>query len=109
MCIRDRSLLRTSDHIVPALSLNEFLKGRIFIAMNRKDSAFYYAKKAFLLRPRSIANYQLLAKAAYLQNDTATLNRAFRDFTAQRKKEASAWKEYISYLNVMTGDASFVT
>jgi O-antigen ligase len=102
------SLLRSSDHIVPALSLNEFLKGRIFIAMNRKDSAFYYAKKAFALRPRSIANYQLLAKTAYLHNDTATLNRAFREFTSHRKKEASAWKEYISYLNVMTGDPALV-
>lgn len=97
------ALLYSSDHVNPLLSLNSFLKGRIYLAMNKTDSAFFYAKEAFSLRPRSTANLKLISKTAYLRKDTATLSKAFREFSANRK-EAGAWKEYISYMSLLTRD-----
>jgi tetratricopeptide (TPR) repeat protein len=82
----------------PYLTLTEYLKAKIFLATNKTDSAFIYARKAFFTKPRARSNYEILNDVCARLNDTMTLAAAFKEYTKYRN-EPWAWNRY---LDIMT-------
>jgi tetratricopeptide (TPR) repeat protein len=96
-------LLNRSAGVNPYIAYNEYLKGHIFLATNRPDSAFYYAKIAFNKRPRSKAIYFLLNAACLNLKDSITIEKTFREMIL-RRNEPWAWEEYITSLFILKAD-----
>jgi len=90
-------LLNQSTAVNPYSMANEWLKAGVFYSMNRIDSAYYYSKKGFWNRPRSIGLYSILSRTSALMNDTKTVKSSFKEFNRYRN-EPDAWKIYIRSL-----------
>lgn len=87
-------LINNNRHVNPHLTLTEYLKAKIFTALNNQDSAFYYAKKAFQDKPRAFSHYQMLNDISLARNDSNTIDQSFREYIKYRN-EARAWDRYI--------------
>jgi O-antigen ligase/tetratricopeptide (TPR) repeat protein len=94
------NLLNKSIPVNPYLSFNEFEKAKIFLATNQIDSAFFYAVRAFYLKPRARTNWQLLNITCKAMGDTQTAVRAFREYRRYRN-EAWAWNEFLNTIENM--------
>jgi tetratricopeptide (TPR) repeat protein len=93
-------LINSNSHVNPHLTLTEYLKARIFNALNNQDSAFYYSRKAFFGKPRAYSHYELLNDIALARKDSGSIDQAFREYIKYRN-EARAWNRYIVLKSVL--------
>jgi hypothetical protein len=95
----DESLayLNKSANVNPYISYNEFLKGNLFMETQKWDSALYYAKKCFYMKPRAKSNYQLYNAVLAHYKDSTEARKAFEEVTKYRK-EPWIWNDYVSIL-----------
>ncbi len=95
----DESLayLNKSMHVNPYITYNEFLKGNLFLERRQLDSAYFYAKKAFFMKPRAKSNFELFGAVLSQTKDSAMATRAFKE-TLQFRDEPWLWDDYINIL-----------
>jgi O-antigen ligase/TolA-binding protein len=87
-------LLKQSREESPKLSLNEFFTAQCHLSLNQKDSAFYWATKAFDYRPRVRNNYILLNQLLTERKDSLQIEKNFT--TARRlRNEEWVWDSYL--------------
>lgn len=87
--------LNKSMHINPYITYNEFLKGNLFLETQQWDSAMYYAKKCFYMKPRAKSNYQLFNAVLIHYKDSVEARKAFEE-VRQFRNEPWVWNDYIS-------------
>jgi O-antigen ligase/tetratricopeptide (TPR) repeat protein len=87
-------LLDHSNNVNPFLSINEFEKAKIFLEMNKTDSALFYAEKSFYAKPGAGAYWRLLNIVCSRTNDTASISKAFKE-RIQYKNDTASWNEYL--------------
>jgi O-antigen ligase/tetratricopeptide (TPR) repeat protein len=87
-------LLEESREESPKLSINEFFTAQCHLSLNQKDSAFYWASKAFEYRPRVRNNYVLLNQLLAERKDSLQIEKNF--ITARRlRNEEWVWNSYL--------------
>ena len=86
--------LNKSKNVNPYLSYNEFMKGAIFVETGKWDSAFFYSKKAFMMKPGAKSNYLMFNYVALKQGDTAMVRYAMVEHN-KRKPSAFVWDNYL--------------
>lgn len=78
-----------SQNINPYTGRAEWYKYRIYKEMGIKDSAYYYAKKAFEIRPRSEDYYLSAIAVAVTKKDTVGILQIHNQFTKYIQKPAT--------------------
>lgn len=99
-------LIDQSEKDNPYLFYGDFLKTYIYGIQGKDDSSYFYAKKSFYERPRTMSYYQNLLVIATKLKDTIEMEKAFKTFR-QYRNEPQAWAQYIQsmyYLNGITDD-----
>jgi O-antigen ligase len=96
------SLINESDKDNPYLFYGDFLKTYIYGIQGRDDSSYFYAKKSFYERPRTMSYYQNLQVIATKLKDTNEMKKAFYTFRKYRN-EPQAWAQYIQSLFYLKG------
>jgi len=96
------SLINESDKDNPYLFYGDFLKTYIYGIQGRDDSSYFYAKKSFYERPRTMSYYQNLQVIATKLKDTNEMKKAFSTFRKYRN-EPQAWAQYIQSLYYLKG------
>lgn len=86
--------LNKSINVNPYISYNEFLKGAIYVELQKWDSAYYYSKKGFMLKPGAKSNYLMFNYVALKTGDTAMVHYAFVEHN-KRKPSAWVWDNYL--------------
>ena len=61
------------------------------------DSAHFYSKKGFFIRPRNLSLFNIISRTSVPLNDTTTIQKAFREYKKYRD-EPHAWKIYMRSL-----------
>lgn len=105
---RARNFLDKGAKVNPYLPLAEFYKARILLETNKPDSAYPFAQKAFLTRPRSRSAYELMNDVCVQRKDTAALDSTFREYIKYRN-EAWAWNRYIALKASLNTSAEMLT
>lgn len=82
----------------PKLSINEFYTAQCHIALNQKDSAFFWATKAFEYRPRVRNNFVLLNQLLLERKDSLQLEKNFA-IVRRLRNEEWAWNSFIGALS----------
>ena len=82
----------------PQLSINEFYTAQCYLALNQKDSAFYWATKAFEYRPRVRNNFVLLNQLLLERKDSLQLEKNFA-IVRRLRNEEWAWNSFIGALS----------
>jgi uncharacterized protein YkuJ len=82
----------------PKLSINEFYTAQCHLALNQKDSAFYWATKAFEYRPRVRNNFVLLNQLLLERKDSLQLEKNFA-IVRKLRNEDWAWNSFIGALS----------
>ena len=95
-------LINESDKDNPYLFYGDFLKTYIYGIQGRDDSSYFYAKKSFYERPRTMSYYQNLQVIATKLKDTNEMKKAFYTFRKYRN-EPQAWAQYIQSLYYLKG------
>ncbi len=91
------ALLEKCRKEAPALSINEFFTAQCYLSLNNKDSAFYWATKAFEYRPRVRNNYVLLNQLLTERKDSLQIEKNFL-IVRNLRNEEWAWNSYLSAL-----------
>lgn len=86
--------LDRSKGLAPQLSIDDNIRAKVYAELKQQDSAYFYAKKAFALRPRAASNFFVLSNACVAKSDSVTLKNAFTEFIKYRN-EVWPWKQYI--------------
>ena len=68
--------------------------------LKNKDSAFYYAKKAFEIQPSKKQNFQILRRIYAANNDTVNLIKTLNVYTSVRKSDVDGWIKKAEHLYV---------
>jgi O-antigen ligase/tetratricopeptide (TPR) repeat protein len=89
-------LIKQSRKDNPYLGYDYYLMTSYYASKGMPDSALYFAKKTYFLRPRAMAYYQNLVTIAAMSRDSTTIDSAFNTFVKFRN-EAPAWATYIRY------------
>jgi tetratricopeptide (TPR) repeat protein len=87
--------LDKSKSVNPYLSLDEFLRARIYYETNKIDSAYKYISIAFAAKPRASSSYELLNTISVAKRDTALLQPAFNQYIHYRPDEPFAWNLFL--------------
>lgn len=82
----------------PKLSINEFYTAQCHLALNQKDSAFFWATKAFEYRPRVRNNFVLLNQLLTERKDSLQLEKNFA-IVRRLRNEEWAWNSFIGALS----------
>lgn len=82
----------------PKLSINEFYTAQCHIALNQKDSAFFWATKAFEYCPRVRNNFVLLNQLLLERKDSLQLEKNFAIVRRLRNEEWT-WNSFIGALS----------
>lgn len=90
--------LEKSRNEAPKLSINEFFTAQCYLALNNKDSAFYYATKAFEYRPRVRNNYIFLNQLLKERKDSMQLEKNFA-IARKLRKEPWIWGSFLSSIS----------
>jgi O-antigen ligase/Flp pilus assembly protein TadD len=90
-------LLNQDKNASPYTMSIELLKSAAYLDQGIIDSAHYYAKKGFFIKPRSIALFQILTTASTQLRDSSTIKIAFKEFRKYRD-DPKAWKMYLKSL-----------
>jgi O-antigen ligase len=90
--------LDKSKGIAPGLSIDDNIRANIYMQLNKPDSAFIYAKKAFAARPRAASNFSILANASVALKDSNTLKTAYKEYIHYRN-EAWPRKHFITSMS----------
>jgi O-antigen ligase/TolA-binding protein len=91
-------LLEKSREESPQLSINEFYTAQCHLALNQKDSAFYWASKAFEYRPRVRNNFVLLNQLLLERKDSLQLEKNFA-VVRRLRNEDWAWNSFIGAIS----------
>lgn len=94
------TLINNSVDINPYLPLPEFFKAKIYLATGNLDSAFFYGYTCFFSKPRVKSSYEVLNEICIKRGDTATITKAFREYTKYRN-EPWAWNRYLDIMMYM--------
>lgn len=81
----------------PKLSINEFFTAQCYLALNQKDSAFYWAQKAFEYRPRVRNNFVLLNQLLTERKDSLQIEKNFA-IVKKFRSEEWVWNSYLGSL-----------
>lgn len=92
--------LQKGDQVNPHLSFSDFLRAKMYMDLQRPDTALYFARKAFEAKPRADNNYLMFLFVAYSLNDTAIIRQAFQQMRSYRD-EPWVWDEYIKVMSAM--------
>jgi O-antigen ligase len=96
------TLINNSEKDNPFLFYGDFLKTYIYGTQGNQDSSYYYAKKAFYERPKTLGYFQNIMVIATQKKDTLEMDKAFKEFRKNRN-EAIAWVQYIQSLYYING------
>jgi len=109
--IRDKNysaaieLINKSEKDNPYLFYGDFLKTYIYGTQGKKDSSYFYAKKAFYERPVTLGYFQNIMVIATQKKDTIEMSKIFKEFRKNRN-ESIAWLQYIQSLYYINGRTS---
>lgn len=95
--------LNRSTSVNPYNMANEFVKSQVFFQMNKIDSAWFYASKAFKTRPNNVAIYTLYNNLCVHRGDVDGVQKAFKEVIKLRP-EPVIWNTYILTLSNMNYD-----
>lgn len=90
-------LLNQDKNANPYSMSKEWLKASIYTSQGLIDSAHFYSKKGFFIRPRNLSLFNIISRTSVPLNDTTTIQKAFREYKKYRD-EPSAWKIYMRSL-----------
>jgi O-antigen ligase len=90
-------LLNQDKNANPYSMSKEWLKASIYTSRSMIDSAHYYSKKGFFIRPRNLSLFNIISRTSVPLNDTTTIQKAFKEYRKYRN-EPHAWKIYIRSL-----------
>lgn len=74
-----------AQKLIPEMGNPLFYTSKILAATGKKDSAYFYAKKAFYLRPRNEAYYLTAIDAAVYKKDTSEILKIHHIYNGYRK------------------------
>ncbi|MFM7645289.1 MAG: O-antigen ligase family protein [Sphingomonadales bacterium] len=92
------ALLEKCREESPKLSINEFYTAQCHLALNQKDSAFYWAIKAFEYRPRVRNNFVLLNQLLLERKDSLQLEKNFA-IVRRLRNEDWAWNSFLAAIS----------
>jgi O-antigen ligase len=95
-------LIDQSEKDNPYLFYGDFLKTYIYGIQGKDDSSYFYAKKSFYERPRTMSYYQNLLVIATKLKDTIEMGKAFKTFR-QYRNEPQVWAQYIQSMYYLKG------
>lgn len=90
-------LLNQDKNANPYSMSKEWLKASIYTSRGMIDSAHFYSKKGFFIRPRNLSLFNIISRTSVPLNDTTTIQKAFREYKKYRD-EPHAWKIYMRSL-----------
>ena len=90
-------LLDQDKNANPYSMSKEWLKASIYTSQSRIDSAHYYSKKGFFIRPRNLSLFNIVTRTSVPLKDTTTIQRAFKEYRKYRD-EPNAWRIYMRSL-----------
>ncbi len=90
-------LLNQDKNANPYSMSKEWLKASIYTSRGMIDSAHYYSKKGFFIRPRNLSLFNIISRTSVPLNDTTTIQKAFKEYKKYRD-EPHAWKIYMRSL-----------
>ena len=97
------NLLNQDKNANPYSMSKEWLKASIYTSQSRIDSAHYYSKKGFFIRPRNLSLFNIITRTSVPLKDTTTIQRAFKEYRKYRD-EPNAWRIYMRSLFAVNYD-----
>lgn len=97
------NLLNQDKNANPYSMSKEWLKASIYTAQGRIDSAHYYSKKGFFIRPRNQSLFNIITRTSVPLKDTTTIQRAFKEYRKYRD-DPKAWRIYMRSLFAVNYD-----
>jgi len=97
------NLLNQDKNANPYSMSKEWLKASIYTSQSRIDSAHFYSKKGFFIRPRNQSLFNIITRTSVPLKDTATIQRAFKEYKKYRD-EPNAWRIYMRSLFAVNYD-----
>ena len=99
------TVLRNCYNVNPALGYNDYLQGIVFFKINKIDSAWYCAAKAFNKRPRALPFSEFLLTLCLIRNDRTSADQVFKKAVALNNN-SRLWIHYIQVLSNLHADKS---
>ena len=96
-------LLNQDKNANPYSMSKEWLKASIYTSQGRIDSAHYYSKKGFFIRPRNLSLFNIVTRTSVPLKDTTTIQKAFKEYRKYRD-EPNAWRIYMRSLFAVNYD-----
>lgn len=96
-------LLNQDKNANPYSMSKEWLKASIFTSQGLIDSAHFYSKKGFFIRPRNLSLFNIVTRTSVPLKDTTTIQQAFKTYKKYRE-EPRAWKIYMRSLFAVNYD-----
>lgn len=90
-------LLNQDKNANPYSMSKEWLKASIYTSRGMIDSAHFYSKKGFFIRPRNLSLFNIISRTSVPLNDTTTIQKAFKEYKKYRD-EPHAWRIYMRSL-----------
>lgn len=90
-------LLNQDKNANPYSMSKEWLKASIYTSRGMIDSAHFYSKKGFFIRPRNLSLFNIVCRTSVPLKDTTTIQKAFKEYRKYRD-EPHAWKIYMRSL-----------
>lgn len=96
-------LLNQDKNANPYSMSKEWLKASIFTSQGLIDSAHFYSKKGFFIRPRNLSLFNIVTRTSVPLKDTTTIQQAWKIYKKYRD-EPRAWKIYMRSLFAVNYD-----
>jgi tetratricopeptide (TPR) repeat protein len=96
-------LLNQDKNANPYSMSKEWLKASIYTSRSMIDSAHYYSKKGFFIRPRNLSLFNIVTRTSVPLKDTTTIQQAFKLYKKYRN-EPHAWRIYMRSLFAVNYD-----
>jgi tetratricopeptide (TPR) repeat protein len=101
------AMLNKSVNVNPYITYNEFLKANIFLESGKRDSAIFYGKKCFYMKPRAKSNYLVYLAALSGTKDTTAVTNAYNE-ALKFRQEPWIYSEYINAMYNQGKDYKFL-
>lgn len=96
-------LLNQDKNANPYSMSKEWLKASIYTSQGLIDSAHFYSKKGFFIRPRNLSLFNIVTRTSVPLKDTTTIQQAFKLYKKYRN-EPHAWRIYMRSLFAVNYD-----